>query len=212
MTAEHDASARAPAERRPWRRLTAGGTDANEELTAITAVVLLLLLAALGVTIVRIGQLLDVHMFLGMLLLGPVALKLSSTGYRFVNYYAGTPRYVAKGPPPLVLRLNAPILVLSTLAVFATGVVLLAAGPASRDPFGLLHKASFIVWIAFMALHVLGHVFELPASLRASSRRPWDDRGAGRGARAVLLASSLVLGTALAIAVIPLFGAWAGGR
>ena len=78
--------------RRPLARLIAGGTAGNEQLTAATGVVLLVGLAVLGVTIVRIGSLLNVHMFLGMLLIGPVALKMASTGYRFVRYYTANRR------------------------------------------------------------------------------------------------------------------------
>jgi hypothetical protein len=208
-------AARARRRRGLWRRSVAGGTDGNEELTALTGLVLLVLLAALGVTILRVRLLLDEHMFLGILLLGPVAVKLASTGYRFVRYYTHEPRYVRKGPPEIALRLVAPLVVASTVAVFATGVVLLLAGPSAREPFQMLHKLSFIVWIVCMALHVLGHLPELPRSLRATSsadRRAWDDYGAGRGSRVVLLASSLVLGTALAVAAIPLFAAWANAR
>src|SRR5579863_9819766 len=93
--------------RRPagLRRLLAGGTDGNEQLTALTGVVLILALAALGVTILRIGQLLSAHMFIGMLLIGPVALKMASTAYRFVRYYARDEAYRRKGPPPIELRL-----------------------------------------------------------------------------------------------------------
>ncbi len=194
-------------------RLTAGGTAGNEKLTAATGAVLLVLLAALGVTIIRRGALLNEHMFLGMLLIGPVALKLSSTGYRFVRYYSGNPRYHAKGPPTLGLRLIAPIVVASTVAVFATGGVLLVGGPAVRQPFSALHKASFIIWLAFTALHVVGHLGELPRALRAADRtreRPWADHGSGRGGRTLALSGSLVLGTVLAILVIPLFASWAG--
>jgi len=96
--------------------------------------------------------------------------------------------------------------------VFATGIVLLVAGPSARSPFLGLHKASFLIWLAFMALHVLGHLPELPHSLRASSREratPWDDYGAGRGARALALAGSLAAGVILAILTIPLFASWA---
>jgi hypothetical protein len=194
------------------RRWASGGTVGNEELTAMTAIVLLVLLAALGVTVLRVRQLLNPHMFLGMLLLGPCALKMASTGWRFMRYYGGSTEYVRKGPPPLLLRASAPFVVLSTLAVFGTGVVLLVGGPSTRSPFLGLHKASFVVWIAFMGLHVLGHLAELPRSARASSHartRPWDDYGAGRGARALTLAGALVAGLVLAILVIPLFGAWA---
>jgi len=63
-------------------RLTAGGAVGNEELTVAAGILLIVLLAALGVTIVRIGQLLSVHMFIGLLLVPPVGLKMASTGYR----------------------------------------------------------------------------------------------------------------------------------
>jgi hypothetical protein len=194
------------------RRWASGSTIGNEELTAMTAIVLLVLLAALGITILRVRQLLNPHMFIGMMLLGPVLLKMLSTGWRFIRYYSGSAPYVSKGPPPFILRASAPIVVLSTVAVFATGIVLLVAGPSARSPFLGLHKASFIVWLAFMALHVLGHLPELPHSLRASSHEratPWDDYGAGRGARALALTGSLVAGVILAILTIPLFASWA---
>ena len=70
---------------RRGRPFLGGGTDGNERLTAIVGALLLVLLAVLGVTIIRIGQLLWLHLFLGLLLIGPVALKLASTGYRCGN-------------------------------------------------------------------------------------------------------------------------------
>ena len=64
-----------------------GGAEGNERLTAMTGALLLVLLAAEGITIVSVRQLLSWHFFLGMLLVGPVLLKLGSTSYRFVRYY-----------------------------------------------------------------------------------------------------------------------------
>jgi hypothetical protein len=190
--------------------LIAGGPAGNEQLTAATGVVLLVLLAALGVTIVRIGSLLSAHMFLGMLLIGPVALKMASTGYRFVRYYTANPPYRLKGPPAAAMRLTAPIVVLSTVVVFASGVALLLAGPGARGTLTPLHKVSFFVWIAFTGLHVFGHLAELPAALRAGggTRGSWDDYGSGRGARALSLAGALVGGLVLALLVESQFGAW----
>lgn len=149
------------------RGLLGGGIDGNEQLTAMTGIVLIALLAALGVSIVGIGQLLWLHLFLGLLLLGPVALKIASTGYRFLGYYARAALYRAKGPPMPALRAMGPIVVLSTLTVFISGVVLLYDGPRGRDALVLIHKASFIVWLAFMAIHVLAHLPNLGRSLRA---------------------------------------------
>ena len=191
-------------------RLFSGGTDGNEQLTALTGVVLIALLAALGVTIVRIGQLLSAHMFIGMLLLGPVALKMGSTGYRFVRYYAGAVAYRRKGPPAIELRLLAPLVVVLTVAVFATGVALLLVGPAHRGILGPLHKISFIAWLAVTALHVLGHLVELPRALARAARRDpsWDDHGAGRGSRALLLASAIAGGLIIALISESQFGIW----
>ena len=99
-----------------------GGATGNGRLTALTGVVLLVLLAVEGATIPRINQLLSVHVFVGMLLLGPVALKLGSCGYRIVRYYTGEREYVREGPPaPLMSVFVAPVLVLSTLTLFGTG-------------------------------------------------------------------------------------------
>jgi hypothetical protein len=194
----------------PLARLTAGGTDGNERLTALTGAILLVLLAVLGVTILRIGPLLSVHMFLGMLLIGPVALKLASTGYRFIRYYTSESRYLHKGPPPIVLRLMAPFLVLSTVVVFASGVALMLIGPTSRQPLLLIHKASFIVWVAATALHVLGHLADLPRVL--SPNHPQlsglEDTHTGRVGRALALGGVLVGGVVLAILSIPQFSSW----
>jgi hypothetical protein len=203
--------AAAPPRRSVLKRTAAGGTDGNEQLTAIVGVILIVLLAALGVTILQIGPLLNAHMFIGMLLIGPVALKMASTGYRFARYYSSDPAYRRKGPPSIELRLLAPLVVATTVVVFATGVALLLVGPGHRGFLGPLHKVSFILWLAVTALHVLGHLARLPAALTADrrSRRTWDDRGSGRGARALLIAGALVGGLMIALLAESQFGAWA---
>ena len=101
----------APSARPSVKSLTAGGTTGNERLTATTGVVLIALLAVIGVTIISLRQLLWVHLFVGMLLIGPVALKLGSTGYRFARYYTGNLSYRRVGPPPALLRAIAPMVV-----------------------------------------------------------------------------------------------------
>ena len=194
----------------PRRRLTGGGTSGNERLTSAAGAVLLILLAVIGLTILRMHQLLSVHLFVGMLLIPPVLLKLSSTGYRFMRYYTANPRYRRKGPPPLGLRVLAPLVVLSTLVVFASGVALLLAGPSERSTLFPIHKDSFFVWLALMAFHVLGHLPAMPAVLRAdygASRELGTDVG-GRSGRVLALSSALVAGAVLAILVIPEFGPW----
>jgi hypothetical protein len=187
-----------------------GGTDGNEQLTALTGAVLIVLLAVVGVTILRIGQLISVHLFVGLLLLGPVALKLASTGYRFARYYVRTGSYRRKGPPPALLRVVAPVVVSSTLVVFASGVILLFEGPARRSLWLLVHKVSFFVWVAFTALHVLGHVPGLGATLRAGTRRSSDLGTPGSAERWIALGGALATGLVLAVVLIPDFASWTG--
>ena len=188
------------------RSLLEGGTDGNEQLTAATGVVLLVLLAVLGVTIVFIGQLIALHLFLGLLLIGPVLMKLASTGYRFIRYYARNAGYRLRGPPELPLRLIAPMVIVSTGVVFISGCLLLFDGPASRGSWLELHKVSFIVWLVFTSLHVLGHLQRLPASLRI--RTELGAAPPGRVGRALGLIAPILVGAVLAVALIPQYGPW----
>jgi hypothetical protein len=183
-------------------RPASGGAEGNERLTATTAVALVALLAVEGVTILFLRPLLSVHVFVGMLLVPPVLLKLGTVGYRFARYYQGRRAYVAKGPPhPLMRFLVAPVLVLSTAGIFATGIAMLASGSREGIVLGL-HKASFVVWLGAMGIHVLVYVRRLPVLL--GSER------AANGAllRAGTLVGVLMTGAALAAATLPLARPW----
>jgi hypothetical protein len=186
-----------------------GGVSGNVRLTGAVAVALLVLLAAEGVTIPFIGKWLGPHIFIGLMLIPPVALKLGSTGFRFARYYTGDEPYVRKGPPPTALRMLAPGVVLTTLALFGTGVALLLAGPPSNTLI-FAHKLSFFAWVAVMALHVLGHVVELPRLASADWRRhgPREARLAGAGLRAALLAGAIALGAGLGAVVLTAGTSW----
>jgi hypothetical protein len=173
---------------RVTRRLP-GGIKGNEQLTAIVATLLLVLLAVEGATLLNMGSLLTVHMFVGVLLLPVVALKLVSTGWRMISYYLGSAEYVRRGPPHIVLRaIVAPIVVASTIVLFATGVGLLVLG----DGGGLkqLHVAGFLVWFWAMSIHVLTRVWMLPRAIRLPS--------SGLVLRLGIVGASLVTGLALA--------------
>ncbi len=106
-----------------------GGVAGNERLTAWTGVVLLIGFAVEGITVLRIGPLLTLHFFIGLLLIGPVILKVASTGYRITRYYAGSAPYVRRGPPALYLRLLGPLVIATSVAVLGTGVTLGIVGP-----------------------------------------------------------------------------------
>jgi len=212
VSSEIDSPVSVPARRRPrTRSWLAGGTEGNERLTTLAGLLLIVLLAVLGVTILRIGQLLWLHLFLGLVLIGPLLLKLASTGYRFMRYYTRHAAYRRKGPPAPALRLLAPLVVLFSVLVFATGVVLLLLGRSSRDPWLLLHKVSFIAWVAVTAVHILGHMPEILRVLTSAQRTRRElipdapDGGTGRGAA---LGAGLVAGLVLAVALLGQFSAW----
>lgn len=189
---------------RTRRRAGLGGSVGNSRLTTLTALALLVLLAVEGLTLVSLQTFLSWHIFVGMLLVPVVGLKLASTGYRIVRYYTRHAEYVAAGAPALPLRLLGPVVVLSTLGLFATGVALAVLGPGAAFVLGL-HKASFAVWVGAMALHVLAHVLSVPARVSAELR---DDGVGGSRVRVGLVASAVVGGAIFATATLPLVAPW----
>ena len=164
------------------------------------------MLAVEGLTILAIRPLLSVHVFVGLLLIPPVALKLGSTGYRLLRYYTRAAEYVRKGPPLLIMRmLVAPVLVAATLVVFATGVTLLAVGPGGGFVLRL-HKASFIVWLGAFGIHVLAYALRVPGLVAAD----WGG-GSGRSGAALrvgIVAFALLLGLTIGLTVLPAAGPW----
>lgn len=179
----------------PLKRLFAGGSAGNQQLTSLVAAVLLMLLAIETATLLRLRSLLTVHAFIGMLLIPVVALKLASSGWRMVRYYRQGEEYVRRGPPHLLLRLLvAPVLLLSTVVLFATGVTLLVLGQTNGTVVGL-HKASFIVWVGAAAFHILAHALKLPSVLRAKIP--------GAALRVALVTGAFAGGALLAIATLP---------
>ncbi len=193
------------------RATRGGGTAGNERLTGSTALLLLVLLAAEGVTVVFLGPLLPEHIFIGVLLIPPVLLKMGSTGYRMVRYYGGSPTYRGKGPPALALRAMAPVVVLSTLAVLGTGVGLIVEG-RGHGTLLTLHKASFVVWIAFTGVHVLAHVLRVPRLASADWRRAARYRLRGGAARRGVVLGSLLVGIVLGAVALGFSGSWTNGR
>jgi hypothetical protein len=170
------------------------GVAGNARLTAANAVVLLVLLAVEGVTILRVRQLISPHVFIGMVLIPPVLVKVASTTWRFVRYYRGAPAYRRKGPPPVLLRLLGPVVVILTLVLLASGVGLLLVSPS---------------WMSLLLkVHVLGHLGEvLRLAPRDWLRRTRRDV-TGAGLRQWLIAASLVVGVLLGFLLLSRVGPW----
>src|SRR5689334_10762577 len=103
----------------------------NERITALAGALLLVLIVVELVSAAILHTLMSTHIFAGVLLAGPLIIKLGSTGWRFLRYYTGSPAFVRRGPPHLALRLMAPLLIATTLVVVGSGIGLVVTGPGS---------------------------------------------------------------------------------
>jgi hypothetical protein len=182
-----------------------GGIEGNAALTSAAAAALTLLLLVEGVTIIDMGGLRTPHMFVGLVLIPPALVKLGSTGYRFARYYMRAPAYREKGPPLMALRVLAPLLVATTVGIFATGIALLILGHRS-DLLIQLHKIAFIVWGGVFGVHFLAHLPTMVRSLGSQWRVP------GARVRVALVAASVAVGAGIAMAVLSSITGWHGGH
>ena len=176
----------------------APGVAANERLTASAGAVLFLLLVAIAITVLYIQRLLLAHYVVGLLLIPPVALKLLSTGYRFARYYTRDGDYRSAGAPPFLLRFGvAPVLVLSTIAVFVTGIELWLAGLRFGSVWMSAHTVSAVFFVIATGLHLVGHSRRSVAVAVEDAAAPF---ARVQSKRRSIVVGALVLGAVLAAA------------
>ena len=131
-------------------------------------------------------------------------LKLASTGYRFVRYYAGDGPYRRKGPPRIAAaRRSRRWSSLSTVAVFATGVMLLLDGPGSRGRRCSCSTRSASSSGSSRSRRTCSGICSSFRPALARNR----DTGGGSG-RAIALVSAVVAGAVVAVVLLPDFAAW----
>jgi hypothetical protein len=171
------------------------GVKANERLTVLTGLLLVVLLALMLLTVTDVRRLLLEHFFLGLLLLPVIALKMASTGWRFMRYYMGSAKYRQAGTPVLWMRLLAIVVVGATVTLFASGVELWAFGLRFGATWLEVHKLSFMIWLLAVGLHVLG---KLPQTLQGAREELRAEGGAHT--RRALVVDALLAGVALAVA------------
>jgi hypothetical protein len=199
---------RTPEVRTPRTSHRAAAVQRNALITHTAAAVLTILLLAEGVTLLDMRGLLHAHMFIGLVLIPPVLLKLASTGYRFARYYTGAAAYREKGPPRLLLRMLAPVLVATTAVIFASGVWLLLLGHHSEFVL-TVHKLSFIVWSGIFGVHFLAYLPTAARSLASTlTAGRTGARAAGSRVAAALALSSVGAGLVVAFALLARIGAW----
>jgi len=188
----------------PRRIRASGGVDGNERLTAMVAMLLLVLLFLVGLTVPVANAQTRLHAFLGVVVIPPVLLKVGSATWRFIRYYSGNFSYRRKGPPASLLRLLGPVIVVLTLVMLFSGLGLVIVAPRSmHSQLSQIHRVSFILWFVVTAVHVLGHLKETvtvaPRDFRRASRR--QVRGGPRREWATMM--SLVVGVACGWAILP---------
>lgn len=192
---------------------SANGVHGNSRLTSATGIVLIALLLVEGVTILSVRQMITLHIYVGVLLLGPVLLKTGSTMYRFGRYYRGAPTYRKKGPPHPVLRVLGPLVILSSLGLLGTGIALIFGGDHRSDWLLTAHQTCFWIWVALMTVHVVGHLVEALVSSRAEIRGALRGPQAGRSRwRLMVIAVALVLGVGTATILLPHATSWTTGQ
>ena len=181
-----------------FARQVSPGVAANEQLTASLGAVLFILLVAVAITILYIRPLLLGHYIVGLLLIPPVVLKLISTGYRFARYYMRDRNYRLAGAPPFLLRFGvAPLLVLSTIAVFVTGLELWLVGLRLGSVWLTAHTISAVVFVILAGVHLVGHARRSAAAALEDMAAP---SSANASTRRSIVAGVLILGAVLAAA------------
>lgn len=129
----------------------APGVAANARITVNSGLVLLVLFAIEVVTVLLTPRtVLALHVVAGLILIPPLLLKLASVSWRFVKYYRHDAGYRRKGPPTPALRALGPLLILATVAVLASGIVLLLIPSALGGSMRRIHSLSFYVWLALV--------------------------------------------------------------
>jgi len=185
------------------------GAIGNERLTAMAGAVLLVLILIELASSVSLHIGITAHIIVGILLVGPLLVKLGSTGYRFLHYYIGSPAYVHRGPPRLPLRVLAPLLLVVTLVVVGSGLGLVMTGPQQAGLLLPLHNLSVLIWLSLIALHVCAYLWQTPRLVADD----WSKSANGKlhNTRWLRLGANLIAvlcGAVAAILLFPNTGSW----
>jgi hypothetical protein len=183
--------------------------DGNERLTASVGLVLIVLtVIELATLLLGLQRFLSLHVFVGIVLLPPVALKLASTGWRFTRYYTRAAAYRAKGAPQLVMRLMAPLLVAATIVLFGSGVAMgFLHGPSLRLA-RQLHGPASVVWMLLVGVHVLVYLKRALVSSKEDVDPTSRSAVRGASARNLILAAAVLTGLVVGLGTVTVQHRW----
>jgi uncharacterized membrane protein YedE/YeeE len=183
--------------------------DGNERLTASVGLVLIVLtVIELATLLLGLQRFLSLHVFVGIVLLPPVALKLASTGWRFTRYYTRAAAYRAKGAPQLVMRLMAPLLVAATIVLFGSGVAMGFLHGHSLRLARQLHGPASVVWMLLVGVHVLVYVRRALVSTKEDVDPTSRSAVRGASARNLILAAAVLTGLVVGLGTVTVQHRW----
>jgi len=207
------------------RNLFPGGVAGNRRLTASTGTLLHSLLwiqiaSALFFAFETFNIVLPsgpwhtvirpIHFFVGFLLAPLIVIKIGSTNYKFLLYYLRSRRYKEAGPPQLLARVLAPVLVGSVIVLFVSGWEMWSFTNAWGVVWIPVHVISAIIFTVALIAHIVLHAREahreaakdlsgVAADDAPGSTVPADEWRRGVIARRTLLAGGVGAGIALAL-------------
>jgi phosphate/sulfate permease len=183
--------------------------DGNERLTAAIGLILLVGTAIeLGTLVLGLQTFLSWHVFVGFVLLPPIALKLASTGWRFMRYYTRNEDYRVKGAPQTLMRLLAPLLVAFTVLLFGSGVAMGFAHGSALQLVRRIHGPAAFLWTVTVGVHVLMYIRRALRSTAADMMPRTRGEAAGATLRTFLVAGAIAGGLVVAIALLPDLHVW----
>jgi hypothetical protein len=188
-----------PAARRAEARRSARrDPDGNARLTGISASLLLPLVLLEVVTVVLgVKSVITLHVVIGLVLVGPVLLKLASVTYRMVSYYRGVSEYQQRGRPSVWRRLLGGALGGFFVLLLASGLVLIVGPSAAHSAARSIHVVSACLVVVLLVAHLSIHL-RTAARLASADVRP-RSRVRGASSRLIALLASLAIGGALAL-------------
>lgn len=182
--------------------------EQNARLTAVAGLTLLLLtIVELGTLLGGLQHFLSLHVFVGFVLLPPIALKFASTAWRFVRYYSGNRSYRDEGAPQMLMRVLAPLLVLLTFVLFGSGVAMGVLHGGAQHTARQLHGPAAFFWTVLLGVHVLVYLPRAVRKLRDRSVAP-PRSTVDRMRPELVVLGTLVVGLIAGLALVPSMHRW----
>jgi hypothetical protein len=171
-------------------------------------VLIVLTVIELATLLLGLQRFLSLHVFVGLVLLPPVALKLASTGWRFTRYYTRATAYRAKGAPQLVMRLMAPLLVTATIVLFGSGIAMGFLHGHGLRLARQLHGPASVVWMLLVGVHVLVYVRRALVSTKEDVDPTSRSAVRGASARNLILAAAVLTGLVVGLGTVTVQHRW----